>query len=148
MIEHVGYKNYRRFMEAVYTSLADKGLFLLHTIGANESYLTLESWMNKYIFPNSAIPSITQLGKAMEKMFVVEDWHNFGPYYYQTLMAWDKNFQKNWPSLKNKYPETFYRMFHYYFLCCAGMFKARRAQLWQIVLSKGNEDTVYERPDI
>ena len=144
MIEHVGYKNYRRFMKIVKSCLADDGLFLLHTIGANESYRVAESWLHKYIFPNGMIPSIAQLGEATEKLLVMEDWHNFGPYYYQTLMAWDENFRKNWPKLEGKYSETFYRMFHYYFMSCAGMFKARRTQLWQIVLSKGNGDTVYE----
>ncbi|MDB5238548.1 MAG: Cyclopropane-fatty-acyl-phospholipid synthase [Candidatus Kaiserbacteria bacterium] len=144
MIEHVGYKNYRKIMEIVSSCLKDDGLFLLHTIGGNETYFAAEPWLDKYIFPNGMVPSIQQLGKSFEKLFVMEDWHNFGPYYYKTLMAWDKNFQKNWPSLKDKFSETFFRMFRYYFNSCAGMFKSRRTELWQIVLSKGADDTIYK----
>jgi len=33
------------------------------------------------------IHSIAQLGKAMEGLFVMEDWHNFGPDYDKTLMS-------------------------------------------------------------
>ena len=32
--------------------------------------------------------------------------------------------------------ERFYRMWKYYLLSCAGVFRARKNQLWQIVLSK------------
>lgn len=37
MIEHVGYKNYKTYMKIVHCCLKDTGLFLLHTIGKNES---------------------------------------------------------------------------------------------------------------
>lgn len=49
MIEHVGYKNYRKFMEIVNSLLKDDGLFLLHTIGGNKSLTSTEAWMDKYI---------------------------------------------------------------------------------------------------
>jgi cyclopropane-fatty-acyl-phospholipid synthase len=53
-------------------------------------------------------------------------------------MAWHSNFLKNWEKLsKNKkYDERFFRMWNYYLLTCAGAFRARKNQLWQIVLSK------------
>ena len=35
MFEHVGHKNYRAFFDVARRSLADDGLFLLHTIGKN-----------------------------------------------------------------------------------------------------------------
>lgn len=66
----------------------------------------------------------------------MEDWHNFSADYDKTLIVWHANFEKNWPSLKDKYGERFYRMWRYYLLSCAGSFRARRNQLWQIVLSK------------
>lgn len=66
----------------------------------------------------------------------MEDWHNFGAYYDKTIMVWFDNFNKNWNKLKDAYDEKFYRMWKFYLLCCAGMFRARRLQLWQIVLSK------------
>ena len=66
----------------------------------------------------------------------MEDWHNFGADYDKTLMAWHKNFVAHWDEIKNEYDERFYRMWTYYLLSCAGAFRARRIQLWQVVLSK------------
>ncbi|PJD97957.1 MAG: cyclopropane-fatty-acyl-phospholipid synthase [Parachlamydia sp.] len=136
MFEHVGVKNYREFMEVVHRALAPEGLFLLHTIGANYTALASDPWIDAYIFPNGHIPSIVEVGEAIEKLFVVEDWHNFGADYDKTLMAWDQNFNQNWPKISAKYGESFYRMWRYYLLSCAGSFRARSLQLWQVVLSK------------
>jgi len=136
MIEHVGQKNYRTFMEMVHRCLKDDGLFLLHTIGGNKSVKKTDPWINKYIFPNGMIPSIKQLAKAFEGLFVVEDWQNYGTDYDRTLMAWFENFDRNWDNIKNIYDRCFYRMWKYYLLSCAGSFRARKNQLWQIVLSK------------
>ena len=136
MIEHVGYKNYREYMKIVHHCLEDDGLFLLQTIGGNDSVTSTDPWIDKYIFPNGMLPSIAQLGTAMEKKFVMEDWHNIGPHYDPTLMAWHKNFENAWPRLKDKYGERFYRMWRYYLLASAGGFRCRHQQLWQIVMTR------------
>ena len=135
MIEHVGYKNYRIYMEVVRRCLKDDGLFLLHTIGGNKSVTSVDPWMNRYIFPNGMLPSIKQLGQAMEGLFVMEDWHNLSADYDRTLMGWYGNLEKNWDNVKSNYDERFHRMWKYYLLSCAGAFRARGNQLWQIVLS-------------
>jgi cyclopropane-fatty-acyl-phospholipid synthase len=136
MTEHIGYKNYRGFLKLVRERMSDDGLFLLHTIGSSKSETASDPWTNKYIFPNGHLPSIKQLGEAMEGLFVMEDWHNFGADYDKTLMAWHENFAAHWGEIKNEYDERFYRMWTYYLLSCAGAFRARRLQLWQVVLSK------------
>lgn len=135
MFEHVGCKNYRTFMEVVRRCLADEGLFLLHTIGNNRSVARTDSWVDRYIFPNSMLPSARQIVSAGEGLFVLEDWHNFGADYDRTLMEWYHNFDRAWPELEEAYGERFYRMWTYYLLSCAGGFRARRNQVWQIVFS-------------
>jgi cyclopropane-fatty-acyl-phospholipid synthase len=137
-LEHVGHKNYRPLMDLARRLLRDAGLFLLQTIGGNRSVASVDPWIDRYIFPNGLIPSIAQLGRAMEDLWVVEDWHNFGPDYDRTLVAWWRNFERAWPELRAKYDERFRRMWNYYLLSCAGAFRARKLQLWQIVLSKGD----------
>jgi len=137
MFEHVGYKNYKKYMEVVHRCLKEDGLFLLHTIGRNNSRHATEPWINKYIFPNGMTPSVQQIGTALEGLFVVEDWHNFGQDYDATLMSWNKNFQNNFDKLKDLYDDRFKRMWEYYLLMCAGTFRSRRNQLWQLVMSKG-----------
>jgi cyclopropane-fatty-acyl-phospholipid synthase len=137
MIEHVGYKNYRSFFEIASRCLNDNGLFLLHTIGNIKSEKSIDPWTDKYIFPNGMLPSVAQIGKAIEKLFVMEDWHNFGKDYDKTLMAWYENFEMNWDKIKDKYSDRFYRTWKYFLLSAAGSFRTGiKNQLWQIVLSK------------
>ncbi|MCB0354227.1 MAG: cyclopropane fatty acyl phospholipid synthase [Bdellovibrionales bacterium] len=153
MIEHVGPKNYRALFEAVKRCLKTDGLFLLHTIGSNPEQQSLDPWIHKYIFPNALLPSMRQLTKASDGILRLEDQHNFGHYYDDTLMAWNKNFECNWQSLSSTYDERFRRMFRYYFLTCAGYFRCRRLQLWQLVFSpyrslrkyKGKRDFYWSR---
>jgi cyclopropane-fatty-acyl-phospholipid synthase len=135
MFEHVGYKNYHTFMQLVRRCLSKEGVFLLHTIGGNVTTNVIDPWIDKYIFPNAMLPSAKQIAIASERLFVMEDWHNFGPDYDKTLLAWFKNFDRAWPQLQAAYGDRFYRMWKYYLLSCAGSFRSRSSQLWQIVYS-------------
>jgi len=145
MFEHVGPKNYRTFMEVVYRCLNPGGLFLLHTIGKNQRNSFPDPFIDKYIFPNGELPSIGQIGDAVDELFVVEDLHNFGADYDKTLMAWHANFEKAWPRFREELGERFYRMWRYYLLSCAGAFRARDIQLWQWVMAKDGVEGVYQR---
>ena len=135
MFEHVGRKNYREYFTVIKKCLKPDGLFLLHTIGRLISGNDSEPWTNKYIFPNGELPSFKWIAENAEKIFIIEDMHNFGADYDKTLMAWHKNFISAWPKLKDKFDERFFRMWNYYLLSCAGAFRAREIQLWQVVLS-------------
>ncbi len=146
MLEHVGYKNYRRFMQVVREHLHPEGLFLLHTIGNLESVRSVDPWIGRYIFPNSMLPSMTQVCQAIEGLFVMEDWHNFGADYDRTLMHWLESFDEAWPALAERYDESFRRMWRFYLQSCAATFRARRNQLWQIVLSPHGVPGGYRAP--
>ena len=145
MFEHVNPENYREFMEYVRNLLNPGGLFLLHTIGRNDSGIIGDPWMTKYIFPNSTLPSLTQISEAAENLFVIEDVQNFGSDYDKTLLCWRQNFiNANFSSEEQPSPE-FMRMWDYYLSMCAGTFRARKCQLYQVVLSVDREG-VYRRP--
>ena len=146
MFEHVGSKNYLAYMDVISKCLADDGLSLLHTIGGNASRIYGCPWVEKYIFPNSMLPSITQIGAAIENRFVLEDWQNFGPDYDRTLLAWNDNFERNWPFLCSQYDERFCRMWRFYLLGFAGAFRARHIQLWQVILSPHGCMERYDAP--
>lgn len=168
MIEHVGYKNYRKFMNVIHCCLDSRAdsLFLLDALGGNFTRKTSDPWISKYIFPNSMVPALTPVAKAIEGLFVLEDLHNFSISYDKTLLHWRANFVRNWPdtktklderpyydytlaswvrilggrdweSLREEYHQRFFRKFVYYFLACAAGFRARHLQQWQFVLSKG-----------
>ena len=135
MFEHVGPRNYRTFMKVARHCLKPDGLFLLHTIGGNRSDAYADPWFDRYIFPDSVIPSIQQIGRSIEGLFRMEDWHNFGPDYDKTLMAWHSNFERSWAEHRDQLGDEFYRKWRYYLQSCAGAFRARHIHLWQLVLS-------------
>lgn len=136
MFEHVGTKNYRTYMRVAKRHLKDDGLFLLHTIGRNTPAAVLDPWIARYIFPGGMLPALSEIFSASEDLFVTEDVHNFGQDYDKTLMTWYRNFQEGWLDLRQTYDNRFYRMWTYYLLSCAGLFRTRGAQVWQIVFSK------------
>lgn len=146
MFEHVGHLNYKKFMHIVYKALAEDGLFLLHTIGVNKPNPLANEWISTYIFPNGCLPSPTKIFEITDDLFILEDWHNFGSYYDNTLISWYHNFVNNWDKLKHKYDERFFRMWTYYLLTCAASFRARTNQLWQIVFSKNGVRGGYQAP--
>lgn len=141
MFEHVGAKNYRTFMETVRGALEDGGRFYLSCIGKNESVRITDPWIEKYIFPNSMLPSLRQIGAATEKLFVMEDLQNWGPYYDCTLMAWFQNFKAHWNELRAHYDERFFRMWKYYLMASAGSFRSHRLQTWQMLFSPANANS-------
>ncbi|MGL9751408.1 MAG: class I SAM-dependent methyltransferase [Symbiopectobacterium sp.] len=133
--EHVGPKNYDTYFRVVSKNLKLDGLFLLHTIGANKTDSQVDPWINKYIFPNGCLPSVRHIAARSEPYLVMEDWHNFGADYDKTLMAWHDRFAASWPQLTDRYSPRFNRMFRYYLNACAGAFRARNIQLWQVLFS-------------
>ena len=146
MFEHVGFKNYRTYMQTVRNCLKPDGLTLLHCIGGNKSVHDTDPWIAKYIFPNGMLPSIAQIGTAIEDLFVMEDWHNFGVDYDRTLLAWRANFERNWRHLVPRFDERFRRMWLFYLNSCAATFRARKSQLWQVVLSPNGMPEGYVAP--
>jgi cyclopropane-fatty-acyl-phospholipid synthase len=147
MFEHVGRKNDQAFFDTAARLLADDGLFLLHTIGTCAARPVNDPWMDKYIFPNGELPNAERLASAVRPRFVLEDWHAFGPDYDRTLMAWWQNVDAAWSELAAAgYDERFRRMWKYYLHCCAGFFRSRRGQLWQLVLSSPQRRKVYRAP--
>jgi cyclopropane-fatty-acyl-phospholipid synthase len=149
MFEHVNSNNYIEFMKIVHKLLKPAGLFLLHTIGSIKTSIVCDKWINKYIFPNSCLPSLAQISSSSEGYFVIEDVHNFGSHYDKTLMHWYKNFILRFDEINKKLAKPlnkeFYRMWTYYLLSCAGSFRARKIQLYQVVLAK-DPTNVYQRP--
>ncbi|MGZ0750268.1 cyclopropane fatty acyl phospholipid synthase [Kluyvera sichuanensis] len=143
MFEHVGPKNYATYFSVVDRCLKPDGLFLLHTIGSNQTGLSVDPWINKYIFPNGCLPSIRQIASVSESRLIMEDWHNFGSDYDKTLMAWHQRFNQAWSGLSSNYTPRFRRMFNYYLCACAGAFRARDIELWQVLFSRGAEGGMY-----
>ncbi|GAB2656500.1 cyclopropane fatty acyl phospholipid synthase [Arenimonas aestuarii] len=146
MFEHVGVRNYRRFFELAAHCLPADGLMLLHTIGRNVSGNHTDPWIERYIFPNSMLPSAAQITAASEGLFVLEDWHSFGTDYDRTLQAWRDNIEAGWDRLPDRYDQRFRRMWRFYLAASMAAFRVRNIQLWQIVLSPRGRPGGYVAP--
>lgn len=136
MFEHVGRKNYDIFMKTTKRLLKPSGLFLLHTIGNSKKKTGTDPWINKYIFPNGCFPlpvcsrkghhrALCHGRLAQLRRRLRQDAHGMGTSALRKAMA-EGAFQCS---------ERVRRMYRYYLLSCAGAFRARDIQLWQIVLS-------------
>jgi len=143
MFEHVGFKNYAEYFEVAHRCLKDGGLFLLHTIGHRVTSELVDPWIERYIFPNSILPSSELISRHSAELFTLEDWHNFGLDYVKTLHAWRDNANAAWRDLPN-YDQEFQRMWNYYLMCCAAAFRLYRNHLWQVVFSKGQQPEPYQ----
>lgn len=143
MLEHVGPRNLRGFFNIVGQALSDQGLVLLHTIGYRCRSRHSDPWIDAHVFPHGRLPAPAELAAALEPGWLIQDWHNFGPDYDRTLVAWHANVEAAWPQLapligEPAAAERFQRFWRYYLLCCAGFFRSGQGQLWQLVLSKAN----------
>ena len=143
MFEHVGRRNDACFHNLVRHCLHPDGLALLHTIGSARTSLRTDAWIDAHIFPGGRLPSASQLCRGLEGRLLIEDWENFGSDYDRTLMAWWQNFADAWPELQRDSCSEFYRFWRYYLLSCAGFFRSRQGQLWQLVLSRSERAGVY-----
>ena len=136
MMEHVGPKNHRDLMRVIERSLVSDGVALVHTIGNNRSRRHGTPFIEKYVFPHAVAPSLAQLGRAIEGLFVAEDVHNLAADYVPTLLAWWANFDRTYAEIADRYDRRFYQMWKFYLLGAAGTSRARDAQLFQMVLTK------------
>jgi len=135
MFEHVGARNHRTFFETTRQLLVPDGLMLLHTIGSRQTSKANDPWIERYIFPNSKIPSRVEIDRAADGLWTIEDWHDFGVDYERTLMAWSQNIESRWSEIADQYDERFHRMWHFYLMASAASFRARHNHLWQVVMS-------------
>jgi cyclopropane-fatty-acyl-phospholipid synthase len=146
MFEHVGVRNYRHYFDLAAQRLPADGLMLLHTIGTNVSTNRTDPWIERYIFPNSMLPSAAQIAAASEGRFVLEDWHSFGTDYDRTLQAWRDNIEAAWHRLPARYDTCFRRMWRFYLAASMAAFRERQCQLWQLVLSPQGRPGGYIAP--
>jgi cyclopropane-fatty-acyl-phospholipid synthase len=149
MIEHVGPRYYRAFMEKVSSCLSHGGIFVLHTLGFNTSDYK-NPWLQKYIFPGGFIPSLRHIARAHDGLLTEEHIENIGYDYCKTLLCWCNNLEKNWDYIQSrnpeKYDERFFRTWRFYLLATAAGFLVGKALVWHFVFSKGWVEGGYAFP--
>ena len=142
MFEHVGPKNYDTYFTNVRRLMAPKASSCC-TPSASPPPARAPILDRPLRVPQRQAASAVEISTAVEGRFIIEDWHNFGADYDRTLMAWWDRFQRAWPQLEARYGKRFYRMWRYYLMCCAGFFRSREGQLWQVILTHPQRGDTY-----
>ncbi|RVU39743.1 class I SAM-dependent methyltransferase [Hwanghaeella grinnelliae] len=136
MFEHVGQFHFDEYFQKVRSLLADDGVGLIHTIGHMGPPEPISPWIRKYIFPGAYLPSLSQIGRAVERSRLwLADFENLRLHYAKTLAMWNERFQQNRDKVKDLYDEKFCRMWELYLVSCEMAFVCQAACVFQLQVS-------------
>jgi cyclopropane fatty-acyl-phospholipid synthase-like methyltransferase len=142
MAEHVGIRNFQKFLKQVHGLLEDDGVFFLQIVGKRQHTdpqdFTWLAFMSKYIFPgaDASLPLAyvtTQLEKAGFEVHSVE---NINIHYGHTIHRWYLNWIKNREAVVKTYGEWWYRLWYFFLGWSSIVGEAGRAGCYQIVCNK------------
>ena len=143
MIEAVGHQYYDTYFSRASTLLKPDGMMLIQAITiADQRYEAARrsvDFIQRHIFPGSTIPSVTAISQSVTRasdmrLFHLED---IGPHYATTLRRWSERFHAQRHRIHALgYPESFCRLWDFYFSYCEGGFAERVLGNAQMVLVK------------
>ncbi len=141
MYENISKNNYREFFEIHEALLKPGGIAVLQ--GITHVHGGTDPFIDKYIFPGGALATVKELENASSGTLVIRDDHEFGRYYYDTLVSWLSNFVAGWPELESEFGHLFdghfFRIWVWYLCSCAAAFLAGDLQVHQFVFTRPNE---------
>ena len=136
MFEHVGLPNYHRYFEAIKKQLAPDGVALVHTIGCFTDTGGANPWLERYIFPGSDCPLLSDIHRAIEAVGLISaDIEVLRLHYAWTLSAWLDRLQQHRQEISARWGDRFYRMWEFYLAACSASFRWRDTVVFQIQLS-------------
>ena len=142
MIEAVGHQYLDRYFNKINTLLKPKGKALLQAIVIDDAQykraLKEVDYIKRYIFPGSFIPCYGVISQtAGNNKLMIEDLHDMGASYAQTLRDWRKRFYENNQQIKDQgYDDHFQRMWEFYLCYCEGGFDEQAISVGQILFRK------------
>jgi len=120
MAEHVGIKNYHKFLRKVHHFLADDGVFYLQVAGLPRGYaegynhyedIVWGMFMDEHVFPgaDASCPMGWVVTHLEQAGFEVQNVHNLGNHYSQTLFSWQKTWESKKDAIVKVYGERSWR---------------------------------------
>jgi cyclopropane-fatty-acyl-phospholipid synthase len=136
MMEHVPRREYRPFFKNIARVLTAQGFGLIHTIGCNSFRNEHDPFIQKYIFPGSNQPRLSEITENLEKnRLAILDVENMVRHYAVTGRRWLERFRAATLNA-GKYDGTFRRMWEYYLACGIAAMTASDTALYQILFTK------------
>lgn len=143
MIEGVGHRFLDTFFRVAGERLAPGGLMGLQAITIADRFYEQArrsvDFIQRYVFPGGAIPSVGSLAAAVARAtdMTVIHLEDIGVHYARTLACWRRRLADNLPAAREMgFSERFLRMWEYYFCYCEGGFAERTLGDVQMVLAK------------
>jgi cyclopropane fatty-acyl-phospholipid synthase-like methyltransferase len=152
MSEHVGIRNYQKYMAQVKALLKDDGLFFLQIAGLRREWkyedLIWGIFMGKYIFPgaDASCPCFWNVNQVERGGFEVQTIRNQGVHYAHTIEMWYHNIVKNQEAVEKKYGQFAYRL-HELFLAWSTMIARQGSStVWLMVMTHQHKVDKYSSP--
>jgi cyclopropane-fatty-acyl-phospholipid synthase len=118
MLEHVPRRRYGAYFRTIARGLVPDGLGLVHTIGCNGARNRHDPFIQRYVFPGSNQPRLSEIAWGLEKAgLAILDVENIAEHYAYTTLGWLERFRARRQSLTRRYDEGFLRMWEYYLHC-------------------------------
>jgi cyclopropane-fatty-acyl-phospholipid synthase len=138
MMEHIPRRQYGLYFRKIACVLVPQGMGLVHTVGANAPKNVHDPFIQKYIFPGSGQPRLSEIVEQLEiQRLAILDVENLARHYAYTARRWLGRFQQNKVTLdQSKYDDTFLRMWEYFLCCCIAAATASDSALYQVLFIK------------
>lgn len=137
MMEHVPRREFGRYFAAIARVLAPDGRGLVHAIGCSGPRNVHDPFIQKYIFPGSCQPRLSEIAAGLEReRLAVLDVENMIRHYGHTILRWLARFRERRHTLDpRRHDERVCRMFEYYFHCGIAASFASDSALYQVVFA-------------
>lgn len=137
MFEHVGPQNFLAYFSTARRLMKGDGVFVLHSIGRAKPNASDPPFVEKYIFPNGHIPSLSETLRAIERSgLLVKDIEILTYHYADTLKHWRERFNANRDKVLELYDERFFRMWDLYLATSEVSFRHGKLFNFQIQIVK------------
>jgi cyclopropane-fatty-acyl-phospholipid synthase len=142
MFEAIGKKEIENFFVTAARLLEKRGVVLLHSIGRTRKRAVQNPWLEKYIFPGSYIPALSEVLPSVERAgFIVTDLEILRLHYAYTLREWRRRFVANQQRVIEIYDARFFRMWEFYLAASEAGFRIDRMFIFQLQLAR-HQDAV------
>lgn len=147
MFEHVGLRNFDVFFDHCARLLDKRGVMVLHSIGRTRARPAPSPFIDKYIFPDSYIPALSEVLPAVERAgFLVTDLEILPLHYADTLREWRRRFMERREEVLALYDARFLRLWEFYLAASETGFRMDRMFVFQLQLTRP-QDVVPIRRD-
>ncbi|GHA15357.1 cyclopropane-fatty-acyl-phospholipid synthase [Arenicella chitinivorans] len=142
MIEAIGHQYLDTYFRKLNHLLKPNGKALVQAIVIDDNQyqkaLKEVDYIKRYIFPGGFMPCYSVISQfAGNNRLMLEDLHDMGLSYAQTLRDWRKRFYHRIDDITQQgYDAAFQRMWEFYLCYCEGAFDERAISVGQILLRK------------